>query len=142
MKDWEQNYFIQTTYPGYSYLSVENNDSLNNSNYSISLRNFDNYSTIYALLSSSLETEVTGNYNDSNYINESVINGDTRRFWTDYNNTNPYCNVNLKFKLDNNQTIPANTNLILTFEDIVDAFTDVNKFSINMRHGELQLILI
>ena len=82
-----------------------------------------------------METEVTGNYNDSNYINESVINGDTRRFWTDYNNTNPYCNVNLKFKLDNNQTIPANTNLILTFEDIVDAFTDVNKFSINMRRG-------
>ena len=42
-------------------------------------------------------------------------NTHTRRFWTDYNNTNPYCNVNLKFKLDNNQTIPANTNLILTF---------------------------
>jgi len=128
--------FFSGVGPYGSYLSVENDDSddNNNYNYSISLRNFDNYSTFYDISSASLESEVTGNYNDSNYFNESVIDGDTRRFWTDYNNTNPYCNVNLKFKLENITTIAANTNLILTFEDMIGG-DDKNKFGLNMKRG-------
>ena len=71
-RKWDAELFFSAVGPYGSYLSVENDDSddNNNFNYSISLRNFDNYSTFYDISSASLESEVTGNYNDSNYFNE------------------------------------------------------------------------